>query len=87
MILLDLWKDYEEGMFGIKKVVEIKDQICCTYIELVPHCIRILHKNIADDIQKQVKFTGSKGLRILGRYRKMYITKRKCELLRLNIVD
>lgn len=63
-------RDYEEGMFSIKKCRDdLKDQVCCTtltlnwfmqkYIELDPYC----HKNVADDIREAIKFTGSKLVR------------------------
>lgn len=63
----ELSKDYEEGMFSIKKCRNnLKDQICCTTITMnwYMHKYSTENKNehrfVADDIRESIRFTGSK---------------------------
>ena len=67
-----LAKDYEDGMFAVKKCRNnLKDQICCTTITLNWFMQKyialdsITHKDMRDDLREAIKLTGSKLVRRL----------------------
>lgn len=67
-----LAKDYEDGMFAVKKCRNnLKDQICCCTITLNWFMQKyialdiVTHKDIKDDIREAIKLTGSKLVRRL----------------------
>ena len=67
-----LAKDYEDGMFAIKKCRNnLKDQICCSTITLNWFMQKyialdiITHKDMRDDMREAIKLTGSKLVRRL----------------------